>query len=558
MFHDYLAVNVSSEWLRHGYQMGFPIRCVWISLKCPEFVSWWYDLDVGDCIHRLNHTVHSVQAAGEELFYVSTHAHLELSDLREFIEDRMNEWSIPGLAIGVVRNREVIFTEGFGNRDFITGTTVDSQSLFPIGSCTKAFTTTAISMLVDEGILNWDTPVKNYLPEFAMNDPVATGQLTLRDIACHRSGLPRHDLSWYAPAENRAERVHRIRYLQPSQPFRSKFQYNNLMYMTAGHVMEQVTGQSWEEFVRLRIFEPLEMTSSNFSVHTTKESVNHAQPYVKTGLHVHCTDFLDVSAIGPAGSINSNIDDMTNWVSFHLNNGQHGDRRIVSTQGLSETHSPHMVLPIPPGKNKEIPIQAYALGWGVYSYRGYPLVSHQGGVDGFSSEMSFIPGEDMGLVILTNLEEAQPVLSTMSRYIFDRMLGLPEIDWNARHKGHLERKRENEHSNVISHEIANATATAHPLCSYVGRYHHPGYGDIAVSIQGAFLCITYYKFKYQAHYFREEIFEIEREAVSGGDASTIGKFATFYIGSSGYVHSVSIRMEPDLNVGEIVFSRVLD
>lgn len=462
---------------------------------------------------------------------MSIHSKRGISDFRTFIEDRMREWGIPGLAIGVIRDREVIFKEGFGNCDINSGTPVNPQSLFPIGSCTKAFTTTAISILVDDGILNWDTPVRSYIPDFMMNDPVATEYLTLRDIACHRSGLPRHDLSWYAPAANLAERVHRLRYLQSSHPFRTKFQYSNLMYMTTGHVIEQVTHEPWEEIVRRRIFEPLGLVNSNFSIHHLQQSMNHAQPYLMKWSNILPTEFLDLSAIGPAGSINSNIDDMLTWILLHLNRGRHGDNQSVSEQCLAETHTPHMVLPIPPGKNKEIPIQGYGLGWGVCLYRGYPLVWHNGGVDGFSSEVSFVPGENMGIVILANLEEVQQALSIVRRHIYDRMLGLSEIDWNERFK---------------NHRSAEDRPVPVPL-------------QTQATIPIRFLRVTYYRFNFEAHHLHDHVFQLVTDAhsVQGGDISTMGKVATFGVGLTGNANSISIRMEPDMNVGEIVFHRVL-
>ena len=227
-----------------------------------------------------------------------------------FVNEAIKAWEVPGLALGIVKDGRIILAQGYGFRDIEGKLPVTPKTLFAIGSCTKAFTTFVMGTLVDEGKLDWDAPVRNYIPEFRMYDRVATELMTPRDLVTHRSGLPRHDLVWYNATISRKKIVDRLPYLVPSETFRSKFQYNNLMFMTAGYLVERVTGQSWEDTVRHRIFEPLGMTGSNFSVKDSQKTADFAKPYADRDDKVVEVPFRDISNAGPAGSINSNVEDM--------------------------------------------------------------------------------------------------------------------------------------------------------------------------------------------------------------------------------------------------------
>ena len=203
------------------------------------------------------------------------------------------------------QNQEIVMMEGYGYRNIDKSLPVTSETLFAIGSSTKAFTALAAGILADEKILKLDTPVKEYLPDFKMFDPFATERITLRDMLCHRSGLPRHDLMWYNASLTREEIIERLRYLEPNVDFRTKWQYQNIMYMVAGYVVGHVSRSSWEEVVQKRIFRPLNMTSSQFSVDKTQLHHDYAMPYIQIEDQARVIPFRNIDTIGPAGSINS-------------------------------------------------------------------------------------------------------------------------------------------------------------------------------------------------------------------------------------------------------------
>ncbi|MGQ9471397.1 MAG: serine hydrolase domain-containing protein [Candidatus Aminicenantales bacterium] len=251
----------------------------------------------------------------------------KLKKCRLFLNAQMKQWEVPGMGVGAVKNGQVILAEGFGYRNLAQKLPVTPNTLFAIGSATKAFTTMGLGLLVEEGKIEWDKPVRQYLPEFKLRDEIATERLTVRDFVCHRSGLPRHEALWYGSSFSRKDIVKRLRYLNFSADIRSTFQYNNLMFLTAGYLIEKLTNSSWEEFTRQRIFEPLGMKSSNFSVTDTQKTDDYALPYVLKDKAVIEVPFRNVDTIGPAGSINSNVIDMLKWVRFHLDKGKVGNTK---------------------------------------------------------------------------------------------------------------------------------------------------------------------------------------------------------------------------------------
>ena len=248
-----------------------------------------------------------------------------IDGLGKFIDEQLQISKVPGLAIAIVKDGEVILSQGFGKRNIDQDLEATAETLFAIGSCTKAFTTTAMGILVDEGKLDWDKPVREFLPTFKMFDPYVSDHMTPRDLVCHRSGLPRHDFMWYGAPYTRQEIFDRLQYLEPSKDFRAVWQYQNLMYMTAGYLAGQIAGCDWEAFVRQRILDPLDMHSSNFSVDASQQAPNFAIPYNEKDDVVRPIPFRNIDAVGPAGSINSSVSEMARWLLLNLDKDKHGD-----------------------------------------------------------------------------------------------------------------------------------------------------------------------------------------------------------------------------------------
>ncbi|MBD3236451.1 MAG: serine hydrolase, partial [Candidatus Eisenbacteria bacterium] len=277
----------------------------------------------------------------------------------------LEEWETPGLGIGVVVGDEVVLAEGYGHRDLEQELPVTARTLFAIGSSTKAFTCFTLATLAEEGLLSWDDPVAEHIPDFQMYDEYVTAHLTPRDMVTHRSGLPRHDLVWYNNSEvTRAELLHRLRHLEPNRELREAWQYNNLMYLTAGYLTELLTGQTWEEAVQARILDPLGMTRSNFSVHDSQESDDFSWPHLEDDDEIRQIDFRPIDVMGPAGSINSCVEEMNRWMMVNLRGGRFGEQTLLSAAAVRELHTPQMVMPQTPDSPDESHL-SYAMGWTV-------------------------------------------------------------------------------------------------------------------------------------------------------------------------------------------------
>src|SRR5215467_4363689 len=328
----------------------------------------------------------------------------KLQGLDELASQAMKEWKVPGVAVAVVQDGKVVYAKGYGYRDLEQKLPVTTGTLFPIGSITKSFTALTFAILKDEGKVDWDKPVRNYLPEFQMNDPVASEEATPRDLFSHRTGLPRHDLVWYSSDFSREDMVGRLHELKPNKTFRGGYQYNNLTIMTMGYLEGKVSGLGWEGSIRQKIFNPLGMAHSDLSVDEIEKVDDHALPYelkkdVVTKVPIHKID-----AIGPAGSINSSVDDMSRYLAFQLGDGKYEGKQIVTESDLREMHSPQTAIPDPPPAFNMPGLGhiSYGLAWVVTSYRGHNLVWHNGGIDGFYALLSMLPDDHMGVVVLTN------------------------------------------------------------------------------------------------------------------------------------------------------------
>src|SRR5579864_1140411 len=322
-----------------------------------------------------------------------------------YMAQAMKDFKVPGAAVAVVRNGKIILAKGYGFRDVEKQLPVTPRTLFAIGSVTKSFTVTALGMLADEGKIDWDKPVRNYLPGFQMHDPVATEQMTPRDLVTHRSGLPRHDLVWYTSNFTRKDLVEKLRYLEPNKPLRSTFQYNNLMFMTAGYMTGELVGTTWEEAVRQKVLAPLGMSGTNFSVEDSQKSPDFAQPYRKDRKtdNVAKIPFYVQGAIGPAGEINTNIEDLSRYLLFHMNKGKHEGKQLLSENNAAQMQTPQMVIQGTPDF-KELGEGSYGMGFFMATYRGHKQVEHGGNIDGFSAQFAFLPQDQIGVVVLTNLD----------------------------------------------------------------------------------------------------------------------------------------------------------
>ncbi len=474
-----------------------------------------------------------------------------LNDIDAYIREAMAEWKIPGLAIAVVKDGEVILSKGYGYRDADEELPITPRTLFAIGSITKSFTVTLLGMIEDEGKVDWDEPVRSYLPDFELSDEVATEYMTPRDLVTHRSGLPRHDVLWYGSPLTRRELYERLRHIEPNREFREVFQYQNLMYMTAGYLAGQIAGRNWEALVAERIFEPLDMSRSNFSVEDSQKDDDFAYPHTEIDDLLKQIDFRNIDEIGPAGSINSSVEEMIRYVQLHMNKGKLGEEQLLSSNNAEQMQMPQMAMR---GtiQYDELGHTSYGMGFFVTSYRGRKLVHHGGGIDGFISLLSFMPSENVGMIVLTNKSGNNPVPTIVTRGVYDRVLELDPVDWVGRTKEQQAEGEDSEQEGEEESGQVEGTSLSHDLEAYVGNYSHPAYGVVNIEANGDGLAATFNDMAVQLKHFHYDVFEIAEDPM----VPVSGVKVMFRYDRQGDIEELHVPLEPA--VDDIIFKRVAD
>jgi CubicO group peptidase (beta-lactamase class C family) len=424
------------------------------------------------------------------------------SELDGYITAVMKEFEVPGLCVAVVKDGKVILAKGYGARKLGASTPVDGKTLFGIASNTKAFTTTALALLVEEGKIKWEGRVIDYLPWFRMSDPFVTQEMTVRDLLVHRSGLGlgAGDLLWWPPSTyNRKEIARRLQYLPLVTSFRSAYAYDNVLYLVAGELIEAISGQTWEEFVQKRILEPVGMTTSTTRHSEAEASGNVAAPHARIDGKVQVVKPFASDNTDPAGGINSNADDMAKWMIVQLDSGRlSGENRLFSAHTAAELWT--MVVPLATGSPPPelAPLRAnfngYALGFRVRDYRRYKTVSHTGGLPGYVSRVTLIPELKLGVTVLTN-QEAGGAFNAITIYLLDRYLNAPNHDWLAAFKTVQARS---DSATMASERLTAASRDpkSKPSLSlekYAGTFRDAWYGDVTITQEGDKLVIKFTK-----------------------------------------------------------------
>ena len=424
----------------------------------------------------------------------------------------MSQWHVPGAALAVVENDKVVYLKGYGVKDIVTAERVTANTLFNIASMTKAFTATAMAMLVDEGKLDWDDPVRQHLPYFRLSDPCADAAVTLRDLLSHRTGLAGYDALWDNSLLGREEVIRRMASVKPAKPFRSSYRYNNIMFIAAGEAVAATAGVSWDSFVQKRILDPLGMADTRMTL-AGYTAVDHAIGYRWDGATSGVTPYglVDDSNLGPAGEIKSSARDMAQWVRFHLANGSIDGKRLVSAQALGETKQPNSVIRLEPSDQAGSPVthlDSYGMGWGLQDYRGELLISHGGALNGFRGTVALLPERNIGFVILDNLGRGSAV-TAMRDGLLDLFLATRDVrNWNAllleaEHKSDV--KADVEKRKLLASRVPN-TRPSHDLSAYGGRYEEPAYGAATVSRDGDHLVLRWQRMVIPLEYFHYDTF----------------------------------------------------
>ena len=398
---------------------------------------------------------------------------------------------VPGIAIGIIKDGKLIYSKGFGVSSIRTKKAVNSETLFGIASNTKAFTAAALGLLIDEKMINWDDKVTKYIPEFRLYDPLATQEITIRDLLCHRSGLATGvgDLMHDPDSTNFTvdDIIYNLRYLKPKYSFRNKFAYDNNLYLVAGEVISRVSKMRWEDFVEQRILKPLGMEASAASYNDCSKNPNIIDP------HKLINDSLKVIARytstkdDAAGGIYSNVNDMSKWLLMLMNNGKYGenlDKRLLSEQTVKELLSPQVVIPVGKPGAYNTHFAAYGLGWFLLDAKGYKQVVHTGEDVGMVSEVSMIPELKLGIIVLTNNESN--AIDAITYQIMDSYLDVKNIDESSKT---FVRSNSNERSarflkDSVYNAVKSKLLTYHPdVKQFVGTYHDQWFGNVTISIR---------------------------------------------------------------------------
>jgi len=406
--------------------------------------------------------------------------------LDAYVQAALKTWNVPGVAVGIVRHDSVIYLKGYGVRTVGTTDPVDAQTIFAIGSCTKAFTSAGLAMLVGEGKVHWDDPVRKYIPGFQVADPYVTREITLRDLLTHRTGIDRAEFLWYRSGLDRAEVVRRIRFLPQQVGFRSQFTYNNLMYLEAGTILGAASGTSWDDVIQHRILDPLGMRSTTLTIRGLDQRRNVSSPHRTTHGVVHAIPWDNIDNVAPAGAVNSNVIDMAQWVRLQLRHGKFGDTTLITAAALDETHKLQTPIPVgPPSPDSPVfHFVGYGMGWAVHDYAGHVALEHTGGIDGFRAQVGLLPDDDFGVVILSN-DETSPIYQAIADWLYDRHLKVsPLRDWSASmHNAYA--KAIAQADSAEARENAKRVPDTHPtlpLERYTGTYADSMYGPATVTV----------------------------------------------------------------------------
>ncbi len=480
----------------------------------------------------------------------------KISILDSYYSAGLADWEVPGMAIAIVTKDSVLFSKGFGVTDVDSKNKVDENTLFALASNTKAFTATALAILVDQGKISWNDKVTDYLPWFKMYDPYVTNSFTIRDLLCHRSGLETFsgDLLWYGSTYSRKEVVSKAQFLKPAYGFREHFGYSNIMFIAAGEIIPAVTGQSWEDFIETNILKPLEMNRSLLHVSELGNTSNIAQPHTKVGENTKVIPWLDWNNMAPAGSLISSVSDMSKWLQMNLGSGIYKNDTILSAKRIFELQSSNTPINVSEGSAKMFPgthFKAYGLGWSLMDYRGRKVVSHNGGYDGMISQTVIIPEENIGFVIVTNANSS--LYYPMMYKTLDVLLNNPEVkDWS---KMILERVKKNEIDSKKAKIEADATRNkqtkpSFSIDAYQGYYGCSLYDSVKVNNENGKLVLQFMRtpgLRAELNHYQYDTYEIEFKAFPSLPKGLV----TFDLDRNGKVEGMEIFVDnPDFDFTE--------
>ena len=459
----------------------------------------------------------------------------------------------PGFAVAIVEGDKIIYAKGYGYSDYENKIPVDANTLFAIGSSTKSFTSAILGQLRQEEKLSFDESPLKYVPELEFYNDEMKNNIIITDLMSHRTGLPRHDWSWYLfPTKNKDSLLQRIKHHEPFTGVRKQWYYNNFMFLTQGVIAERLTNKSWEDNIRERFLEPLGMTRSNLTVDDLAKSSNAAFGYeVKNDSIVSKMDYYHISGMSPAGSINSSVNEMSRWLITWINKGKYKDQEILPEAYVTEAMSSHMVVnsALPDDELPDMHLANYGYGWFISSYRGHYRVQHGGNIDGFSANVAFFPSDSVGVVVLAN-QNGSPVPNMVRNTVADRMLKTEKTNWAKRFKERQEKAKKEAaeaEEESTSSKIEN-TRPSHVMQEYAGKYSNEGYGEFDITVENDSLFANFELKKFYLKHYHYDIFEPLEVKQTGIDTTDTGALRfNFVTNDGGDISFVKMKAEATLD-----------
>ena len=429
------------------------------------------------------------------------------------LADALKAWDVPGAALVVVRGDRVLLLKGFGQKSHAKPDPVTPDTLFPLASCTKAFTSTLLAMLVDEGKLRWDDRVRDHLPGFKLSDPNADALVTLRDLLSHRTGVPGNDLLWYRSPWTIDEVLSKVDRLPLTYSFRDGFDYNSIFYMAAGRAAAKRGEQPWEKLVKERIADPLGMSGLKFTTKEIPPDADRATGHRRNRqLKIATMPAYEMLEPNPSGSIHASARDLGAWLKFHLASGTVRGKRLVSEKNLNETKSPQAIIRLEGNAramNPDTTQLSYGLGWVVSDHRGKRVLAHGGQIDGFRVQITLLPDEQLGFAILNNLHETR-MNQAATNSLIDLYCGLSPRDWNGFFSKIVSDAEVAKRAALEARNAARKPGTkpSLPLASYAGDYEHAVYGKLKVLEKDGKLALEWSTFRCPLEHYETDRFRI--------------------------------------------------
>jgi CubicO group peptidase (beta-lactamase class C family) len=480
----------------------------------------------------------------------------KLEGFDDYMAKVLKDWNAPGVGVGIVLKDKLAFAKGYGFRDYEKKVPFTSKTLCPIASNTKLFTAVAAGLLVHEGQLEWDKPVRDAVPSIKFYNDSLNNSVSLRDMLAHRTGITRHDLIWYKSDFTRRELFERLEFMEPREPLRQMFLYNNLMYAAAGYIIELKSGKTWENFVRERILQPLEMPSTTYSITDMTNAPDFGVPWTekRDSRELYRMPYYeDTAGVGPCGAIISNTEELSHWLVALMNEGRFKGNQVLPAEVLAATLEPAIALPNVEGQRRgfwEVMNAAYGMGRESASYRGHLLAFHGGAIGGFFSQISFMPQEHIGVIVLVIGEHCASLRDTVSYNVYERLLGLSLTPWSERRLDiYLKDKKAGTEARAKagSQQIPN-TKPSHSLADYAGEYEHPAYGILKIGKQGDGLQFNFHKMVFPLSHFHYDRFDTP-------DDEREGKWSVnFSTNPQGDIDKLTMSLDES----EVVFSRKPD